>query len=222
MLGYELVNEPYAGNMYSDPLIMLPGVAGSKNLQPLYDAVGAVVRAADPSTPIFYEPVTWGMVFDGKIAGSGLTQVPGGPEYADRSVLSYHYYCSSFVPSWPGKPDWVHRVVCDDAVGALMFESIDADVKHLGGASWLTEFGDCGSFDESGSAECELLVGRCEERFESFHVWAYTSDEAGDFAPTDAWTDVFSTVYARAIAGEPISTKVRMVDMAPKNIITEF
>jgi hypothetical protein len=42
---------------------------------------------------IFYEPVTWGMVLNGEIVGSGFKHVPGGPAYNDRSVFSYHYYC---------------------------------------------------------------------------------------------------------------------------------
>jgi endoglycosylceramidase len=57
---YEFINEPWAGNYIADPFLLLPGVAGSKNLQPLYDKLSKMIRSVDNKTLIFYEPVTWG------------------------------------------------------------------------------------------------------------------------------------------------------------------
>jgi endoglycosylceramidase len=37
IIGYELINEPFAGDVYKDPLYFIPGVAGNKNLMPMYD-----------------------------------------------------------------------------------------------------------------------------------------------------------------------------------------
>jgi len=42
----------------------LPGIAGSKNLAPLYEQIAPAIRSVDNDTLIFFEPVTWG----GKIA----------------------------------------------------------------------------------------------------------------------------------------------------------
>lgn len=36
VIGFELINEPFAGDFYRDPLLMYPGVADKKNLQPFY------------------------------------------------------------------------------------------------------------------------------------------------------------------------------------------
>ena len=58
----QLINEPFAGAVLQYPDLLLPGVAGSRNLQPLYDALGAAIRHVDQRHIIFYEPVTWGMV----------------------------------------------------------------------------------------------------------------------------------------------------------------
>lgn len=52
------------------------------------------IAPIDNKTIIFYEPVTWGMVFDGKVVGSGFTQVPG--QRREASALSFHYYCATF------------------------------------------------------------------------------------------------------------------------------
>lgn len=80
IIGMEIMNEPFAGDTYSDPSLFLPGVAGSKNLARMNEAVAKGIREVDEDAVIFYEPVTWGMIFDGKIAGSGFDQVPGGDE----------------------------------------------------------------------------------------------------------------------------------------------
>jgi endoglycosylceramidase len=69
VLGYEIINEPWAGDIYAHPDLLLPGHAGSKNLAPFYEEVAAGIRSADPNHLIFYEPVTWGMIFNGTILG---------------------------------------------------------------------------------------------------------------------------------------------------------
>lgn len=57
---YELINEPWAGNYFANPTLFVPGVAGAKNLQPMYEKIAKAIRAVDNDTLIFYEPVTWG------------------------------------------------------------------------------------------------------------------------------------------------------------------
>ena len=48
ILGYELINEPFAGNIYEDPRLVLPGVAGAKNLMPLYNKANTAIRSVQP------------------------------------------------------------------------------------------------------------------------------------------------------------------------------
>jgi endoglycosylceramidase len=40
ILGFELLNEPFAGNYFKNPLLMFPGTADRERLQPFYDKVG--------------------------------------------------------------------------------------------------------------------------------------------------------------------------------------
>ena len=42
VFGYELMNEPWAGNVVADLSLMLPGVAGRRNLAPLYERVSGM------------------------------------------------------------------------------------------------------------------------------------------------------------------------------------
>ena len=93
IIGYEIINEPWAGDIYTQPDLLLPGHAGSKNLQPFYDIMSDAIRSVDANNLIFYEPVTWGMIFNGSVIGSGFTAVPGGSQWVTKSVFSFHYYC---------------------------------------------------------------------------------------------------------------------------------
>lgn len=86
VLGLEIMNEPFSGDVYKDAALLLPGVADRVNLAPFYEEVAAAIRAADPAACIFFESVTWDDVV------SGFEHVPGGHAFASSSVLSYHYY----------------------------------------------------------------------------------------------------------------------------------
>jgi endoglycosylceramidase len=135
LLGYEIINEPWAGNIYSQPSLLLPGVAGSQNLLPFYDIISEEIRSIDDSHLIFYEPVTWGMIFNGSISGSGFTHVPGGSKYVSKSVFSFHYYCW-----WYGNDGEFNRHTCDEMFGPKVFDQVAEDVRVLGGAAMLTEW----------------------------------------------------------------------------------
>lgn len=55
----QLMNEPFAGYWYKDPLLMVPGVADKKNLAPMYDRLNGDIRTIDPEHNILFESVTW-------------------------------------------------------------------------------------------------------------------------------------------------------------------
>ena len=59
VLGYELSNEPFAGDFYAHPLNMLPWNADRNRLQATWDKVASAVRPIAPEQLIFWESVTW-------------------------------------------------------------------------------------------------------------------------------------------------------------------
>jgi endoglycosylceramidase len=87
VLGFELINEPFAGNPFKNPLIMARGWADSWRLQPAYDTLVRHIRQVDTKTLVFFAGVTWDNNHP-----AGFKHAPGGPQEANRSVLAYHYY----------------------------------------------------------------------------------------------------------------------------------
>lgn len=199
VIGYEIINEPFAGDFYQDPSILIPGIAGSKNLAKMYEKVASEIRKQDDRHIIFYEPVTWGMIFDNKIIGSGFTQVPGGDSYRNRSALSFHYYCSTFVPGYDKLPKW-RKDLCDSTVAPLVFSAVKKDIQQIGGAAIMTEGLSCPN-DIGGQEECHIVQSHLDQQFLS---WTdYADSQNYPFAPNDALKTLWSRTYARAIAGNP-------------------
>ena len=86
LIGYEALNEPWAGDVLADPALLVPGVADRANLQPFYESVAAAIRRVAPKDGIvFYEGVTWDDVFP-----LGFAALPDAA--AGLAAISYHYY----------------------------------------------------------------------------------------------------------------------------------
>ncbi len=137
---------------------------------------------------------------NGKYFGTGFTHVPGGNDYRNRSVLSYHYYCItlSVVPV-PGNSTIpiFDRVLCDGVEGPALFHSVQTDLVELGGSAFLTEFGGC---ENSPTCDEQLDWGLiAADQF--LQSWAFWGEFYGDLNTTKR----LSRVYARAIAGQPVS-----------------
>lgn len=80
-----VLNEPWFGNIYSDPLLVFD--TDKKNLQNFYSKVNDKIREGDNETIVFFEPCVADTV------DISLNTTPGGPEYNDRQCFSYHVYC---------------------------------------------------------------------------------------------------------------------------------
>lgn len=87
VLGYELINEPFAGNVFKNPTLYIPGFADRLMLQPAYDSLVKDIREKDDKTLVFFAGVTWD-----DFVPAGFTAPPGGDGEASRSVFAFHYY----------------------------------------------------------------------------------------------------------------------------------
>ena len=192
------------GNIYTQPSLLLPGEAGSKNLQPLYDVISAAIRAEDPDHIVFYEPVTWGMIFNGTISGSGFTHVPGGSQYADKSVFSFHYYCWWFDSSTPSV---LQKRTCDERFGPKVFDQAVEEARVLGGSVMLTEWGQGCDPTNGADAQCDPIMDMADERLVSWIDWYWTGPLMNGWDATDGAVAIYSRSFAKSVAGTPTKMK---------------
>lgn len=145
VLGIELINEPFAGNFFANPMLAIPKVADSTNLQPAYDRVAGHIRAKSPNQIIFFAGVTWGDVH-GLAESNGFDHPPGDHQFANRTVFGAHFYVP---PQLEGG-------------AAVYYENfLRKNAERLGTALFLTEF-------DRETSEKDF------QGFESFGVsWAY-------------------------------------------------
>ena len=96
-------------NFLKDPTLLFPGVADRKYLEPMYDVVAQEIRSIgqyenltiiavnllllsrkyDDHHIILFEGVTWEVTGIGEAIG--FTHAPGGDDYRNRSILSFHH-----------------------------------------------------------------------------------------------------------------------------------
>ena len=162
ILGYEIINEPWLGDIYSDPMLLLKqGLADSKNLMPLYEKVSAAIRKVDDQHMIFYEPSP------ATIYPTGFQSGPGGPEYNDRNVFSYHIYCTDVKQNGDPKS----QVICDTEDTTFMEIRVN-EAKRLGGGAFMTEWG-ANSNETSGLRQIDALTGYADDYLQSWTYWQF-------------------------------------------------
>ena len=156
VLGYELLNEPWLGDV---PLefkdftannpnwdLWFPKVSDRRNDVPTYRKLHDYIRSVDNNTIIFFEPATGGNFLDAWPVG--FEEGPGGVEYNDRQALSYHVYClyvdekqaTNFLQYLLAN---LSVTVCD-VMDDTMYNVRRDDVYAFKLAGFLTEFGNAG------------------------------------------------------------------------------
>lgn len=200
VIGYELLNEPWAGNVFEHPKSILPHYAELNYLQPLYQYLHSRIREVDDDKIIFYEGLTidyW---------PNGFTEAPGPAAYNDRQVLAYHIYC-------PAAGTSKKQLLACDAIDDLFFNMRNKDVARLGGGMMMTEFG------ASEDTKTDLYVlkkvaGLADKHAQSWMYWQLKYYEdlttctpvgeslyTAEGVPCEDKLRVLSRTYPMAVAG---------------------
>lgn len=183
------------GNHWKNPLLLLPGHASRTTLHTLHEQVAKSIRMADPDALVYFEGLTWDIV-------SQAPHVPGGPQFADRTVLSYHYYRP------PQRAD----------VDTVMTRRIK-DAKRLGGCGlFMTEWEMWhGDGSEKRLNEMWNTVEAADRHLQNWTGWAYKSFAQGKGSADGSLFDdgsgkrravfeeMWSRTFARAVAGKVCS-----------------
>ena len=222
VLGYDLFNEPFPGDVYRKPWLLRSNAKTYRNLNRLYDTLHMAIRKFDREKIVFFEPFPFPGTFPvlgGLSQSSAFEHVPGGPVYSNRSAMSYHLYsCATgkAVCSTPtGDPKEKLGKRLDKFVQKKINMYMD-DVDRIGGGSFLTEFGACSSFS-SCYDELDRVTNFANQHFQSWAYWQYKyfGDVTTQFGTFQGLyhddgsiqmrkVAILARPYARAIAGEPI------------------
>ncbi|KAJ3014180.1 hypothetical protein HKX48_005305 [Thoreauomyces humboldtii] len=196
VIGYEIMNEPWVGNHWTDPWLLLPGRASGTTLHVMHDRVAQAMREADPECIVYFEGATWDR-------RSHAPCVPGGDSFSHRSVLAYHHYI-------PPQRDPVATVISRRL----------QDAQRLKCGLFMTEW-EMWHGDGSPSRISSMwnTVEACDEHHQSWAGWAYKSFAQGKGSTDgslfddvtgerrEAFERLWSRTYPWAVAGTLLDMK---------------
>ena len=165
VVGYELINEPWMGNFYDTPLDFLNmGAAERRWITNFYEELHNTIRKYDDDHIIFFEPSPF------TVMGAGFISGPGGSEYRNRQVYSYHVYCPLLLSDGvPSNPNICH-----------LFDTYQMDLrlketKKYGCGGMLTEFG---ALTQSPKAieELNYVIDLADKAMHGFIYWQFKND----------------------------------------------
>ena len=179
VVGYNLLNEPWVGDTWADPTLLIPGVADHKVLEDLWNRAAKQIRTVDNETLIWFEGTTLDVL-------SGYNNVPLGD--GSKSVHSFHYYS----PPQPGSI-------------STTLNNRHKDNERLKTAGVLTEFtfwmGDNKQMQDLADA-----VSATDANMVSWIGWAYENLYNGTSGqPYPELAKHYSRAYPAAVAGTPKS-----------------
>ena len=181
IVGYDMINEPLAANMVTQPYTAVPGVNDLIHLQPLYQRINSVIRENDEEKILFFEPIQGDLlpVLGGMVFPIGFNETPGGELYNDRQVLNDHSYCCQAGAEIckTGEPTSNDTELCSNFNFArVTTRAIDAKILNVG--LMITEFGACFDTDICVN-EITSVTNACDYNMVGWAYWMFKG--YGDF-----------------------------------------
>ncbi|RUP51514.1 glycoside hydrolase superfamily [Jimgerdemannia flammicorona] len=100
LLGYEILNEPWIGNLFKNPALILPGVADYKKFYALWSEVANSIRSVDGKHLVFFEGNLMYPIPQGP--NIGPVQVTMAARKFDANRLGSGYMLTEFQFWWTG------------------------------------------------------------------------------------------------------------------------
>ncbi|GKT34662.1 hypothetical protein ADUPG1_007974 [Aduncisulcus paluster] len=167
VFGWELVNEPWLGDIYAHPEWALEGWKSDEaNLTPLYHNIISSSLAGTGHL-VLYESTVSNYLKVGFPEGGFPDDLPYGSQ---QNILSVHDYCALVNSNM----DPLYQWICDAWDEVLIVDQREIDVANLGlGGMILTEFGAIVDEDDSAIEDLQHILSDYERHMLSFCYWQF-------------------------------------------------
>jgi endoglycosylceramidase len=173
VIGYDLWNEPWPGNLWSDLRSFFPGHSDRSQVLPFYKKLDKEIRSVDDNFINMFESVPFPDTLPlggGKTIGN-FPETPAGEKYIDKQVLNLHSYCCQAGANVceKGEPSLENSQTLCKKFHRTKLDAHNNNAKKLGVPLIITEFGAC-----SNSDACYYEIAGFAQAAEEFMVsWAY-------------------------------------------------
>ena len=217
VVGYEIMNEPFWGNVNKKTIelfLYFVSTPEEKYLQSFYESIHKEIRKYDEEHIIFFDAALYPYPLFA-YASAAFTSGPGGEEYRNRQVFSYHIYCP-YVDSdgVPDSPSTCHLL------DYTQVSTRRSEINKYGCGGMMTEFGALD--DQSGSIqELNYILDLADESMHGFAYWQFknysditTANMKGsqgfyylNGSLQEAKVRALSRTYPMRISGRPLTYK---------------
>jgi endoglycosylceramidase len=224
IIGFDIWNEPWPGNMWSTFYGLWPGYATDTQVLPFFKKVDKALREIKEDFVFLFEtapfPDTvpfWG----GRVVAELRDTAAHDKKYTNKQVLNVHNYCCAARADVcdHGEPQLSDSDFCND-FHRRKIKSHLRNARDLGIPLIITEFGAC-SDSEACYHEMKNFVEHAEEDFVSWAYWMYKpygdhttsahKETEGMFYPDGRIQDVkqkaLTRTYIQKYQGIPVSNK---------------
>eukprot|EP00768_Dysnectes_brevis_P005632 gnl/Dysnectes_brevis/4145_a5461_719.p1 GENE.gnl/Dysnectes_brevis/4145_a5461_719~~gnl/Dysnectes_brevis/4145_a5461_719.p1 ORF type:complete len:521 (+),score=150.68 gnl/Dysnectes_brevis/4145_a5461_719:78-1640(+) len=219
VLGYDILNEPWPGDIYAHPLYLLESkTVEAEVLQPFYERVFNAIWEQDKTHLLMYEPDVISFGGTGYPAGGPSSSVP-----SEYQVYNFHIYCAL----QDEHADPISRLGCDVEDSYLFDLRVESGRDVCKNAIIMTEFGavyDDPKADEELIFVTELAAGQAlSTAYWSYKAFNDISTQIGDmgsgegfFYPNgtmqEAKVRILTHPFPRRVGGTLLATEFMQDD----------
>lgn len=205
IVGYDIINEPLAANMITEPWTAIPGVNDYVNLSPMYQKAQAIMSENDPEAVVFFEPIQGDVMpfLGGMVFPVGFTEPIANSSYMNRMILNDHSYCCQAGASIcaNGEPDLNYTDICT-AFNYARVTSRAIDAKNLNLGLIISEFGAC--FDSQNCVnEITSVTNACDDNLVGWAYWQFKNysdfTTSAGFARSEGFYNVNGTLQSNKV-----------------------
>jgi len=224
VIGLDLWNEPWPGNIFLETASFIPGYTTNKNLIPFYSKLYENLKIIDPEFIYMLETVPFPdtLPFFGGHSVSGFSRAPLGSDKLEFQALNLHSYCcmAKGDACETGEPLLIDSLGLCPSFHQRKLDKNKAQADNLGIPLIITEFGACAD-SEACFNEMKGFLNAADTHLTSWAYWMYKPFGDHTTSARDNMEGIFyedgtpqalkeralTRTYVQAYQGVPLTTQ---------------